>query len=80
MTEPFDRDAFLAERRAMLLALDPATMRAYLRKYGETRIPSSDEVCLISMHKARIEATDIPEAEKIKSRFWLRQRGYKPGI
>lgn len=79
MGDDFDRDTFLAERRDVLLSLDVGKMRAYMRKYGE-RVPASDEVCMIAMHKARCEATDIPTAEKVKSRFWLKARGYKAGL
>lgn len=79
MTDTFDRDAFLAERRQMLLALDPATMRAFLIKYGED-VPDSDDVCLIAMHKARCEALDLADTERTKSRFWLKQRGFQPGV
>lgn len=75
----FNKEEFLQDRREMLLALDVAKMRAYMEKYGEPA-PDSDEVCMIAMHKARIEAGDIPFNEKMKSRFWLQQRGYKPGI
>lgn len=77
MTEKWDRETFLADRREMLLALDVQKMRAYLRKYGEAE-PTSDEVCMVAMHKARTAAMDLPLAERIKSRWWLREHGSKP--
>lgn len=79
MTEPFNQDTYLAERKAILLSLDVARFRAYLRKNGRAQ-PSSDEVCLAAMHKARCEATYIPLAEKATSVMWLLEHGYKAGI
>ena len=76
----FDRAAFLAERREILLALDVGKARAFHKKYNPHSVSPSDEIILIGLHKARCEATDRPEPEKAIRRFWLRHRGYTPGI
>ena len=74
----FDRDAFLADRREMLLALDVGKMRAYAARWG-ARVSADDEVCLASMPMARLDAPEIPKAERAYSRHWLTQNGYKAG-
>jgi hypothetical protein len=38
--------------------------------------PSSREVCLISMHKARTAAKSLPIEARRLSRDWLAERGY----
>ena len=75
MTVEFDRAQFLADRREMLLALDVGKMRDYAARWG-SRVSPDDEVCLASMHMARLDAPEIPKAERAYSRQWLQQRGY----
>jgi hypothetical protein len=74
-----DRKAFLAERLRVVRALDPALFRAYLLKWGE-RAPAAgadgDDLCLVSMHKARTAMLDLPMPERAASKRWLIARGY----
>ena len=68
---------FLADRRAMLLALDLDQARAFTVKYA-TGVPTvSDETLLISLHKARSGARDLPMEERRLSKIWLRDHNYR---
>jgi len=69
-TIEFDRDEFLKDRRDTLLSLDVAKMRAYAKKWG-ARVPSSDGMCLWSMHMARTVCFDLPDGERDLSSDWL---------
>lgn len=69
-TIEFDRDAFLKERRDMLLSLDVKKCRDYARKWGGT-VPKHDGTVLWTMHRARTAAQDIPPIERERSRRWL---------
>jgi len=72
----------LAERRAMLLSLDPVRCRAFLETYSRWDAIETidDEMCLVIMHKGRVETRDLPEHERAVSRTWLIEHNYRPGI
>jgi hypothetical protein len=62
--------AILAERDRALLALD--------LDYARKQFPhaSSDEVLLLSMHKARYELPSLPREARLESAEWLRANHY----
>lgn len=64
-----------ALRNAALASLDLSWARVQAGASG--RAPSSDEVLIASMHKARYECTDIAEDLRRQSEAWLKQRGLK---
>lgn len=69
-------EQFLSDRKAALLSMDEACIRAYARKYGAEIIQEAQgEVFWIMVHKARTGATDLSEEERQKSREWLAERG-----
>lgn len=62
--------AFNARRDKALAELDMEWAREQMLT------ASSDEVRLISMHKARYEAVNIEPALRLESKAWLQERGY----
>ena len=72
----FDQEEFLKERRHALLSMDKTTIESYLHKYG-VRIPSNEDTFWISIHMARTGAKDLPMEQRIISKQWLRERGYR---
>lgn len=74
MSKDTDSDIrdFVIERDRALTTLDIDWARRQARG-----APPSDEVILISMHKARLGVISLPEPLKEESRQWLRARGFK---
>jgi hypothetical protein len=71
-------EAYLVERRAVLLNEDIEVMRAHLVKWGNAKAATASvEVLRVAWHKARTGVTDIPRAERERSFAWLRERGYE---
>lgn len=69
-------EAFLAERRAVLLDEDIERLRAHLVKWGKPAAAhASVEVLTVAWHKARTGVTDIPPEERKKSERWLKKHG-----
>ena len=68
--------AFVAERNAMLRALDLTIYRAFCEKHGADQ-ESTDEIAYASMHKARLVVTTFSDDEKQLSRDWLLTHGFK---
>lgn len=66
-------DEFLTERNRALVNLDIAWARSQLRIADGC----SDELILISLHKARYECTAIDDLLRHQSGQWLRDRGFK---
>ena len=67
-----DRDAVLT------WPFDYEKYKAYLTKWnGNIRMPSSEEVALISWHKARTGLASFPMAERKLSKAWLKEHGYE---
>jgi hypothetical protein len=60
--------------RQFVVNLDLAAAREHLVTIGET--PPSDEVLLISLHKARYEMTTVAPVLRQESRGFLETRGY----
>jgi hypothetical protein len=73
--DSFVVEQFKEDRRKALLSLDLARVRAYMRKYGE-RPPDDDQMLLVSIHKARTGAKDLPQSARLHSKRWLTVRGY----
>lgn len=72
--------AFVAERDAMLKALDPNMIRAYNTKWN-SRVAhflnkSTDTELLAGAHKARLVLSIFSEKDKQISRLWLIAHGY----
>ena len=77
MPRPREIEAYLAERRAVLLNEDIEVMRAHLVKWGNAAAATAkDEVLRVAWHKARTGVLDLPRTERSKSVAWLRERGY----
>lgn len=70
--------AFIKESTEALMRLDLEWCRnhARLEAAAAGRPMPSDEVLLISMHKARYEATEISDDLRHASGHWLRERGF----
>lgn len=66
---------FLQERNEALLSLDRKKIVAYMNKY-DIPVQMNKTVFWAGIHKARISIVDFPEAEKEKSRKWLKRRGF----
>ena len=67
-------DALLAKMRRIMRDLDvPAAKRYYL----EQRIDLDDFTIEVSIHKARVEAEWLTDAERFESIEWLRARGFR---
>ena len=64
----------IKQRNAAYMAMDLDYFRGLNRAAGG-RQPSSDEVLLASIHKARYECTGIPDSYRHESRAWLEQHG-----
>lgn len=76
--KPDEIEAFLAERRAVLIEGDLDAVEVFLKKYNPSLPkPSSREVTEIMLHKARTGATDLPVAMRRASKHWLERRGYQ---
>lgn len=71
-----DIDDFLRDRHEALMSLDLAKVNKYRVKYGEKPMPDT-EAARAAIHKARTIITTFPEEEKIISRAWLTDHGYK---
>jgi hypothetical protein len=70
---------YVRERDEMLRALDLDLFEAFWTRWKQPRPPggwASPEVPLIMMHKARLQAEGMTEAEKAASREWLASRSY----
>jgi hypothetical protein len=69
-------EAFLEERRAVLLDGDIERLRAHLIKWGKpSAAQASIEVLTVAWHKARTGVLDIPLEERKKSERWLKEHG-----
>src|SRR5215831_12949127 len=63
-----DIEAYLVERRAVLLNPDIEVLRAHMVKWGRPDAATArEEVLRIAWHKARSAATDLPRQERRKS-------------
>lgn len=67
---------FLAERDAMLRALDPERAIAYYKKYNPGKSVPEGEILMISLHKARTACLSLTREERLESQHWLAERGY----
>ena len=76
VTQEAEIKAFVAERDAMLRALDLTTYRAFCIEHGLGEAPL-DQIACAAMHKARLVATSFTEDEKRVSREWLLANGFK---
>ncbi len=61
---------------AILLTLDLVAGREYLQHFAPLGYMLSDEIVLVSMHKARYESNKIPPALRHESRDWLVTHGW----
>jgi hypothetical protein len=73
-------EEYVRERDEVLRALDAERFEVFWRKHRQP-MPSSGRwdspvVPLIIMHKARLAAATMSEAEKAVSREWLAARGW----
>jgi hypothetical protein len=79
--EQFEADMkqFLADRSAAFLSMDKPTILAYaiLDGVGALQKCADSDIFWISVHMARTAATDLPMAERVKSKQWLNERGYR---
>jgi hypothetical protein len=71
---------YIADRDAMLRALDPAKCIEHFKKWHLPQPPGgwSDpiEVPLVMMHKCRLEVPAFSNEERAFSHKWLAARGY----
>lgn len=68
-SQPLDK--FLEARNKALRDLDLDFCR------NQCGYPMTDEVALITLHKARYECKDIEDELRLASRHWLEEHGYK---
>jgi hypothetical protein len=71
----FDIDAFLIERKHVLLSMNESEIRAFFLKYNGIEISSSKAVFWTSVHKARTGDKTLPMFERAASKEWLLRRG-----
>lgn len=76
--EHFDIEAWKKERDEVIASCDLIRVVAYFKKWNPDMPLPTIEVMEAGMHKARTGLLSLPEAEREKSRQWLRERGYKP--
>jgi hypothetical protein len=64
-------EEWIIERDTALLNLD--------MEWGRKNLSEgvSDEVVITSLHKARVECTSLPDAPRLESIEWLRERGFR---
>lgn len=66
--------AFVKEHDEMLLALDIDKCIAFHKKHNPgIEMPSSHDLVLAAMHKARTAARSLPLEERKKSKRWLKE-------
>jgi hypothetical protein len=68
-----DRSAieeFLEARNKAMLEMDFDFLRNHVGR------PMSDEMCELTLHKARYSCTSLPAEARHASAKWLRERGY----
>lgn len=70
MTRDEELENFLAARNAALMTLNLEWARAVTPGLG-------DDVLLVALHKTRYDCTAIPDALRLESAEWLRERGYR---
>jgi hypothetical protein len=63
-------DVQLTERNRALVQMDYEYLRNQMGRYV------SDEMCALTLHKARYECTTIPAECRHASRAWLAEKGY----
>lgn len=66
----------IAERRVALLSMDKTTIEQYMLKYGVSP-PRNDDTFWVAVHMARTGARDLPMHERLISKRWLTERGYR---
>lgn len=64
-----------AERRAALLTLEPAVMRAWAQRWNVPLLASSDAELLESMHGALMRDAEIPAERRLHSALLLAAAG-----
>ena len=69
-TDQTELGAWLEDRNKALMEMDYAWCRNQVGRHA------SDELCELSLHKARYECTMIPAEARHASAAWLRERGY----
>ncbi len=79
MKIPAGQRQFVADRDAALLSLDREKIDAYLRKYNLTA-PGKENVYWAAVHKAILGLNGASEAQKERSRRWLREHGFQPEL
>lgn len=72
-------DRLLKLRTEAIAELDTDKFRRFCRRIGFPE-PSTNEVALAGMHKARLLIPEIPEEGREISRIWLTENGYKHEI
>lgn len=63
------------ERQRFVKELDVEAAKKYHKKYFRVA-PSSDEVMLIGLHKARYNSYFVTAEEREESKKWLESNGY----
>lgn len=70
-------EKFLEERDRILIDLDVDGFRDQLTSGGHPEAKDiDDKILVISLHKARYEATSISDNARHRSAIWLRTNGY----
>lgn len=74
----FIRDMVKARDEA-LLSMDRDKILAYAKQYSPELLRSfkDDNLFWISVHKARTACRSLPIEERLKSKTWLEERGYR---
>lgn len=73
----FDFPAFVRERDEALLSLDKKKIDRYMKKYG-VKLSNNEMVYWASVHKAILAINGATLAQKVKSKMWLKNHGFKP--
>lgn len=68
---------FRKERAAVLRSLDPKKVVEFHKKWNNSVVLPTWEVVEIAMHKARTACRDLNRDERLYSKQWLTERGYR---
>lgn len=69
------------EKNRALLTMDRAAIVEFMRKWNTpeevARVDAApDQVFFVAVHKLRAASRSLPLEERVKSKKWLRERGY----
>ena len=70
-------EEFKKEQVEVLLSLDEAKIRAFVKKWNGTDMPKHPEAFWGAVHKSITGITSLPTEFRRKSKDWLEKRGWR---